>query len=274
MSEIAPVLIAVAPNGARVTQAEHPAVPLTPAEMAWTAAACRDAGAGMLHLHIRDRDGRHWLDAEGYRAAERAVRAAVGDDLLIQFTTEAAGRYRSPEQIALVRALDPAFISVGLREIFDGETPDDEARAFYGECRDAEIAIQHILYDAADVARLAALCDDGVVDGDSVRALFVLGRYSQGASEPLDLLPFLQAAPAGWSWMCCAFGSRERDCLAAAGLMGGHVRVGFENNRLLPSGETAPDNAASVDVVASGLRALDRPLMGADEARMLMGVTR
>ncbi len=92
------VAIAVAPNGGRRTKADHPAIPLTPAELARTAAECVDAGASMIHVHIRRPDGRHLLDAEAYRQAIDAIRKQVGDRLVIQITTEALGIYARPNR--------------------------------------------------------------------------------------------------------------------------------------------------------------------------------
>ena len=83
-----------APNGARKTKADHPALPITPKELAATASDCLDAGASMIHLHVRDAQGRHSLDAELYRTAMSAIRRAVGDQLVIQVTSEAAGVYQ------------------------------------------------------------------------------------------------------------------------------------------------------------------------------------
>ena len=88
-----PCLLMVAPNGARRLHADHPAIPLTPEALARDAVACRDAGAAMMHLHVREPDGSHLLDAGAYREATAAIRGAVGDDLLLQVTSEAAGRY-------------------------------------------------------------------------------------------------------------------------------------------------------------------------------------
>ena len=81
-------MIAVAPNGARKQKADHPALPLSSAELAETAMQCRDAGACMIHLHVRDARGRHSLDTDAYRQAITAVRDAVGPDMIIQITTE------------------------------------------------------------------------------------------------------------------------------------------------------------------------------------------
>ena len=87
------VLIAVAPNGARRSRKDHPALPVTPDEIAETAAACAQAGAAMIHLHIRDERGEHSLDPVRYRQAITAVRKRVGDNMLIQVSSEAAGRF-------------------------------------------------------------------------------------------------------------------------------------------------------------------------------------
>lgn len=102
-----PLIIAVAPNGARKTQDFHPALPMTADEIARDAVACRDAGACMLHLHVRDRDGGHSLDGDTYRQAIAAVRTAVGDDMVIQITTEAVGHYTPDQQIALLHDVRP-----------------------------------------------------------------------------------------------------------------------------------------------------------------------
>jgi uncharacterized protein (DUF849 family) len=94
------LIVTVAPNGAYKQPADHPAVPITPATLATTAKSCLDAGAAMLHMHIRDAQGRHSLDVEGYREAQRVVRQAVGDAMVIQITSEATGVYQAPAQIA------------------------------------------------------------------------------------------------------------------------------------------------------------------------------
>ena len=81
-----PLIVTVAPNGAYKQAADHPAVPLTAAALAQEARACLDAGAAMMHMHVRDAQGRHSLDAQAYRDALAAVKQAVGDSLLVQVT--------------------------------------------------------------------------------------------------------------------------------------------------------------------------------------------
>ncbi|MHA1599614.1 MAG: 3-keto-5-aminohexanoate cleavage protein, partial [Alphaproteobacteria bacterium] len=94
-----PLILTVAPNGARRGHADHPALPITPDEIGRCAAACADAGAAMIHLHVRDRDGGHSLDADAYRAAIDAVRREAGERIIVQVTSEAVGIYEPAEQM-------------------------------------------------------------------------------------------------------------------------------------------------------------------------------
>lgn len=267
--ELRPVLLAVAPNGARRRRADHPALPLTPNELAATASACLEAGAAMIHLHVRDAAGAHCLDADLYRDAIHAVRAAVGDRMIIQITTEAVGRYGPEEQMAVVEAVRPEAVSLALRELCPDASHEKAFAAFLGFLDHARIAAQFILYDAGDVARLADMVDRGVVPNAAPPVLHVLGRYAaSGRSAPVDLLPFLSAAAGRFSdFMVCAFGPDEAACGVAAAVLGGDVRVGFENNLYRPDRTMAPDNAALVAAVARPLRSLGRRIATADAVR-------
>jgi len=83
-----PLLITVAPNGTRREKGEHASLPLAAREIGFTAAACRDAGAGMIHLHVRDELGAHSLAPHLYRVALREIRHLAGTELFVQVTTE------------------------------------------------------------------------------------------------------------------------------------------------------------------------------------------
>ncbi len=263
-----PLLITVAPNGAYKQRSDHAALPLTSAELGQTAKQCLDAGAAMIHMHIRDAQGRHSLDVQGYRDAQQAVKAAVGDDMIIQVTSEAARVYKAPEQIAMVTALQPEAVSVGLREVDQPEIGDAGLAQFFGWLAKERVMTQVIVYDVADLQRWQALRAQGVVPDAPWSLLFVLGRYSVGqTSEPRDLLPFVMAHTGNEPWSMCAFGAGEHACATTAAALGGHVRVGFENNLLLNNGQVAPDNAALVRQVADSARVLGRSLCTAQQAR-------
>jgi uncharacterized protein (DUF849 family) len=155
-----------------------------------------------------------------------------------------------------VKALGHGHVSVGLREMVPDANVEANARNFYGFCAEADIQVQHILYEAGEIARLASLHRRGIVPRiDEV--MFPLGRYSvDQTSTPEDLTPFLDAMEASPEvgqapWMVCAFGARETDCMAKAFSAGGKARVGFENNLYMADGSLARDNAARVAEVAA-----------------------
>lgn len=263
------VAIAVAPNGGRRTKADHPALPMTAAELAEAAAQCAEAGASMIHVHVRDRAGRHVLDAETYGDVIRAIRSAVGDRLVLQITSEALGQYGRADQMAAVRAVRPEAVSLALRELAPTPEAEPEFLAFLGELRRQQIIPQIILYDPAEAVRLADLRARGLLPFEDVPVLYVLGRYTvDQTSRPRDLLPFLgEGQPRFAHWMICAFGRHEVACVTAAALLGGHARVGFENNLLLPDGRVAPGNAALVGAAAEAMRACGLVPATADELR-------
>ena len=245
-------LIMVAPNGARRTRADHPAIPITPEEVAATALACRQAGADAIHAHIRDGDGQHILDAGIYRRLlDLLARTVPG--MPVQITTEAVGRYRPAEQMALVRALRPRAVSAALREIIPTGADETEGADFYRWCADTGVEVQHILYDPSEVKRLGTLVRRGIVPSENLSVIYVLGRYTvDQESRPEDLLPFLAAAadlPVRPEWMVCAFGRGETACLEAAMRAGGNVRVGFENSLWDADGRLAPSNEARVAAI-------------------------
>lgn len=254
MSRLKPLpRIMLAPNGARRSKADHPALPLTIAETIATARAGHAAGAGALHAHLRDAAGAHLLDAGGYRELIAEMARAV-PEMPVQITTEAAGRYQPAEQRALLDHLTPEGASAALREILaDGDRP--AARRFYHKADEAGVVVQHILYEPAEVAQLAAEQAAGVLPPGPVQLLFVLGRYSEGQqSDPGDLAPFLaQLATSGLQadWALCAFGRAETACLAAAFAAGGKARVGFENSFEHADGRIARDNAERVAEIAA-----------------------
>jgi uncharacterized protein (DUF849 family) len=99
--------------------------------------------------------------------------------------------------------------------------------------------------------------------------LYVLGRYAlPRTAAPSDKLPFLAPdAPRFAQWSVCAFGRREAACVTAGALLGGHVRVGFENNFWLPAGERAATNGELVAAVACALADLGLEAESADALR-------
>jgi 3-keto-5-aminohexanoate cleavage enzyme len=268
------VMIMVAPNGARRGKPDHPALPITVAEIARDAAACAEAGAAAIHLHVRDADGRHTLDASLYRKAIAAIRAAAGGDLIVQITTEAAGKFSPAEQMACVRAVTPEAVSLALREILPEGAREREAAEFFRWMATEEIAPQFILYAPTEVDRLFDLVSRGVLPFGRPSLLFVLGRYAVDQhADPTDLDAFVTALGGrDASWTMCAFGTREAECALRSAQLGGHVRVGFENNLSLPDGTIAASNAHLVAATTRIIRAAGFGTLTPIAARKTMGI--
>lgn len=248
--------IMVAPNGARLGKADHPALPVTIPEIVRCAVECHAAGAGGIHAHVRDRTGQHVLDA-GLYAELIAEMADAVPDMAVQITTESVGRYSPAEQRALVAAVLPRMVSVALREI-TAEADNRLTRSFFHGCAEAGIDVQHILYTADEVDGLAALMSDGTIPAGQVQILHVLGRHAAGQrSAPTDLAAPLarqRAHNLAVDWAVCAFGPAETECLVSAVRQGGKVRIGFENNLMNADGSLAVTNA---DRVADLIRAMN-----------------
>lgn len=273
-----PVLIMVAPNGARRTKKDHPALPVSIAETARCAAECFAAGAGAIHAHIRDEHGRHVLDPEGYKDLIAAIGREAGPDLAVQITTEAVGRYTPAQQRSLVKAVHPDAVSIAIREMLPDPEPYSEACDFYAWCRLEQIGVQHILYDLGDLERLLALRTSGALPDGPTAILMVLGRYAdEYTSNPAELMAFAarlhEAGDADLIGMVCAFGKGERAALATALGLGLHVRVGFENSIVDPHGRPIASNSISVAQIAGIAEVLGRSRVEGHRALEILGRT-
>jgi 3-keto-5-aminohexanoate cleavage enzyme len=249
------VVVAAAPNGGGKTRADHPRLPITADELARTAAECLEQGAAMLHLHVRDADGVHLLDPDAYRAAIARIRAEVGERLVLQITSESMGRYSPARQMAVVLDANPEAASLALRELAPERKDEPPFGAFLERLKWLGVWPQFILYTPEEARRLAAMQKAGLIPFERVAVLYVLGRFSLlRKAAPADLMPFLAPdMPSFASFSVCAFGKGEAACVVAGALLGGHARVGFENNLALPDGRLAGTNAELVGAVARAL---------------------
>lgn len=242
-------LIMAAPNGARKTKTDHPHLPITIEETANEAKACFEKGAGMLHAHVRDDQGRHVLDAARYRDL-LILMAETCPHMPCQITTEAVGIYSPQDQARCLFDTAPRFASLAIAELVGdrSEKALDFAASTLKDASDMGIRFQYILYSSDDLSLLQEMTDHPQWPDQDLDALFVLGKYNPGfKSHPDELDPFL-AKEHGFlrSWMVCAFGPMEFDVMVKSASRGGHARIGFENNIFLKTGEIAPSTAALV----------------------------
>ncbi len=263
-----PTMIMVAPNGARRGKQDHPNLPITPDEVCAVAQDCADAGASVLHLHVRNNDAGHTINPDCYRIALEALAAKVGGNIVAQVTSEACGIYTAQEQMDMVWRVRPVAVSLGLNELVPEGSNEAHARKFFKWLKNESISPQFILYSADDVRRFIDLKERGIIPFERPFALFVLGRYAENQqSDPEDLDAFLEArGDEEFPWAMCAFGGRELACVEAAVARGGHVRVGFENNLHLPDGSLADSNTDLVAQAAACIRTHGNTVMTVDQA--------
>ncbi|MBT8460168.1 MAG: 3-keto-5-aminohexanoate cleavage protein [Boseongicola sp.] len=236
----------VAPTGARMSKADHPALPISEVEIVDCAVDCHNSGAGGIHVHIRGSEGEHLLDGRVYRRLADRLRAVV-PNMLIQITTEAAGRYEPHHQMETALKAGVDHVSVSIREICRASTSD--VTQFIERCASRGIAVQWILYDTSDAKMLQEVLTAPMLRSTQLQLLFVLGQYGKSNAVPQDLDPFLdwisdlELTP---DWAACAFGEHEPACLKYAATKGGKCRVGFENSLHLSTGEIADSNAQKI----------------------------
>ena len=269
-----PVLITVAPNGARKLKQDHHALPISPLELGATAASSLDAGAAMLHLHVRDKALQHSLDPELYRAAIAEIRRQAGAQLIIQITTEAVGKFKPEEQIESVKQTQPEAVSLAIRELIPDHTFESAAAKFLLWLYQERIAPQWILYDQDDIEKFKSFCTRGLIPDELVHVLLVIGRYHETQqSDPAELEKLIPHVDPNWLWSVCAFGSEEGQCMKRAVVLGGHCRVGFENNLEVADGRQAASNTELVEATAQAIKASGNIVADAETARELFKIS-
>lgn len=264
-----PCIIMCAPNGARRTKLDHPAIPITPQELATCAEDIIAENASILHLHVRDDNARHSLDVDRYKQAIAAVKDRVGDQIIIQVTSEAAGVYDAPAQINMIKTLKPEAVSIAMRELFPHCGADDEEQAFISWLQGQGIFYQVILYGPADIDRFSAAVDRGYFGKTAPFSLIVAGGYHEPQERSFEDLRAIEdrACDINFPWAICAFGAAEMAAVKLAAEKGGHIRVGFENNMQLAGGQIATGNTDLVRFANTHISKSGRPIATVDDVR-------
>ena len=181
----------VAPNGARKVKKDHPEVPLTIQETVEVAKNCFKAGAGAIHLHVRNEKGEHVLDTGLYKEALKELEFKV-PKMHIQVTTEAVGKYSPEDMRKLAYDVTPPGTSIGIAEMIPSRNPTDEDVKLYKYLTEAGTKIQHLLYDPNDIDLLVNLLNKAEINVEGAWCLFVIGHYSGKISYPDNIPMFLK----------------------------------------------------------------------------------
>lgn len=269
-----PFIIMSAPNGARRQKYDHPNIPITPKEMAECAEQIVDGGASIIHLHVRDDQGRHSLDVDRYRASISAIKDAVGNELVIQTTTEAVGIYNRVQQMDMVKSLKPEAVSLALRELCPSEETMVEFSDFLLWLKSEHIFPQFILYNEHDFNRFEEYRNAGLFQHDNPFVLFVFGRYqdnSPDAKRDAEKL-WHTAQSAAVPWAACGFSDNENECVTRAVKLNAHIRVGFENNIWDKTGSLLENNAQMIRFAANEARKHNRPSATAADVKNIFNL--
>lgn len=269
MSE--PVIITAALVGAELTRENTPYLPLTPEEIAAEARASYEAGAAMVHVHARDQNGAPSQNVEDFRKILEAIRAQA-PELIIQVSTGGAVWMSAEERLQpLVLQPDMASLNTGTlnfgEEVFSNPMP--MVRQFARAMRERGIRPELEVYDTGMIPAALRLLKEGLLS-EPLHFNLVLGVPGGAAGTIKNLLHMVESLPPNCTWTASGIGAAQLPLTTAAILLGGHVRVGLEDNIYYRRGELTPGNAPLVARAARLANELGRPPASPAEARRIL----
>ncbi|NBX91870.1 MAG: 3-keto-5-aminohexanoate cleavage protein [Proteobacteria bacterium] len=267
------LIITAAITGAEVDKTKCPVLPITPEEQALAAKEAVEAGASVIHLHVRDKTGRPSQESSDFKAAVDAIRKACkGNEPIIQFSTGGAVGEKIEKRIAPL-TLKPEMASFNLGtinfgdEIFVNTFPD--MRKLAAAFKDENVIPEYEVYDVGHLDNLKKLIREGIIKSP-YHCQFVLG-VPGALSGSISTLNFLVAnLPENSHWAVAGIGKVELPLAVHAILMGGHVRVGLEDNIYYSKGIAAKSNAQLVERIVRIANEVERPIATIADARKLL----
>ena len=270
------VIITAALTGSRTTKAHNPAVPYTPQEIAEDAVACWQAGAAVVHIHVRDpQTGAPSMDLALFREVVERIRARC--DVVLNLTTSGL-HLEGPD--VLERRLAPVTLHPDLCSLDIGSV-NFRDRVFLNPPEWGEMAARRMrehgvkpeieVFDVGHVAQALDLIARGLVEEPPYFQLCMGVPWGIPAT-PENLLFLRSQLPPGARWSVLGVGRAQWTMVALGILLGGHVRVGFEDNVYLERGVLAASNAQMVEKAVRLVRDLGREVASVDEARAILGL--
>ncbi|GAA2112764.1 3-keto-5-aminohexanoate cleavage protein [Microlunatus panaciterrae] len=268
-------LITVAPTGAETSRADCPDLPTTLAELAETARRCQDAGAAMIHIHVRDDQHLPTLDPGRLRDAVAAVRGA--SNLIVQLSTGGSVHDPLDRRLAVLDAEpDSCSLTMGTTNFGDDVfvNPWPFVCELYQRTQERGVVPEFELFDLGQVAALGRLLERyGLPFGGRVHVDFVLGVPGGMPGTAAALAAGLAALPEQvTSWSATGIGRTHLPILLAALSHGGHLRVGMEDCLTFAKGRPVRHNAELVGRAAELATLAQRPPMPVAQARQLLGL--
>jgi len=272
------LIITAAICGAEVTKEQNPAVPYTVEEIVREAKSAVDAGAAIVHLHVREDDGTPTQSRARFQECEDAIYKACPNVILIPSTGGAVGmtpdeRLQSTDTTPIpeMATLDCGTCNFG-DEIFDNTMPT--MRAFGKRMIERGIKPEYECFEMGHLDTILTMARKGEVPGAPMQFNFVLGVPGCTPATVDNLCWLVKNIPAGSTWTSTGIGRHAFTLAAPTIVMGGNVRVGFEDNLYLERGVLAKSNGELVDKVVRMAKLLGRPVATSDEAREILGLKR
>ena len=270
------LIITAAICGAEVTKEQNPAVPYTVEEIVREAKSAVDAGAAIVHLHVREDDGTPTQSRARFQECEDAIYKACPNVILIPSTGGAVGmtpdeRLQSTDTTPIpeMATLDCGTCNFG-DEIFDNTMPT--MRAFGKRMIERGIKPEYECFEMGHLDTILTMARKGEVPGAPMQFNFVLGVPGCTPATVDNLCWLVKNIPAGSTWTATGIGRYAFQLAAPAIVMGGNVRVGFEDNLYLERGVLAKSNGELVDKVVRMAKLLGREVANSDEAREILGL--
>ncbi|MDP8955837.1 MAG: 3-keto-5-aminohexanoate cleavage protein [Actinomycetota bacterium] len=277
-------IITCAVSGAVANKQQCPGIPYTPEEYAKEVRRARDAGASMVHIHARTPEGVPTVDPEHYRAITQAVLADT-PDIIINYSTGWVGLPMA-ERVGHITQLKPEIGALNMGSMnyakysekrkgfvfnFVFENNFDDIIFLLQQMNEAGVKPECECFDVGHVESVEPLIDLGVLTPPIQFSLIhgVLGGIQATAR---NLAHMASVVPAGSTWGVIAISRDQWTMVGAAAALGGNVRVGFEDNFYLPSGEMAGSNGDLVEAAASIVRLQGRKVAEPEEARSLLSL--
>jgi len=266
------LIITVAPVGAETTRRDNPNLPLTPEEIAQDVVRCVEKGASIVHLHVRDTAGNATQSREVFQEAIALIKKNC--NAIIQVSTGGAA-WMTPEERLQPVTLRPEMATLTTGTVNFGDdvfaNPSQVIERFAREIVAHGVKPEIEVFDVGMIANGLKLVKQGILQLP-LHFDFVMGVPGGIPGEPRHLLHLVESLPAGCTWTVAGIGRCELPLAVQAILLGGHVRVGFEDNVYYSKGVLAASNAQLVERIARIAAELGRAVASPDEARRILGL--
>ncbi len=270
------VIITVAHTGAYPKKEDNPAVPLTPQEIAEDVYVCWKAGAAISHIHVRDDEGNGSMDFEKFKTVVDLVKEKKDCDVILNLTTSGGTGLTDEVRFRPVDELKPEMASYDCgtmnwqhRTVF--ENRPDFLEKLGMKMQEAKTKPEIEIFDVGMIHNALYYLKKGILKAP-LHFQFVLG-VPGGMPATVDNLLFLKnLVPSGCTWSAFGVGKGHMPVLFATLALGGHIRIGMEDNVQYSKGVLAESNAQFVERAKRIIREFGKEAATPDEARQILGL--